>query len=402
MPSTFTWLDYSEHERRKMLDVIELFGERTTRDELGLGGIRDAFADRLFPGTSTIQTRARYFLFVPWLYRSLEGKGVSSARIRERARRAEIALIGALERSGDLRGLVGRRKKENVQRLPSSIYWLGLATWGIRTFSGSQDEYHRSLDAFYERRRARPHRRVDFEGESEDEELIVNWDPGLPEAPEGFPEEASFVLRPEDAEYLRERVLAHCPDSLLAHLLRERIAVDEAAFAWALRPLPSTLQRIVDHGRNFSECIHGAQLLYNLILAEKKRAEELYDWFRSRFDTWGSLIQSNAARLHAWNRREFWEIVHRENPRLSPRARAFVDGWIDRALEASDPAALGDDAAARRLVEHREIQLKKGLARVRGGRALELWGEASGDAQIDLRWTAARRIVADILEGLQG
>ena len=58
MPSTFTWLDYSEHERRKMLDVIELFGERTTRDELGLGSIRDAFADLLFPGTSTIQTRA--------------------------------------------------------------------------------------------------------------------------------------------------------------------------------------------------------------------------------------------------------------------------------------------------------------------------------------------------------
>ena len=36
MASTFTWLDYSEHERRKMLDVIELFGEKTTRDELGL------------------------------------------------------------------------------------------------------------------------------------------------------------------------------------------------------------------------------------------------------------------------------------------------------------------------------------------------------------------------------
>jgi hypothetical protein len=57
MPSTFTWLDYSEHERRRMLDTIELFGERTTRDELGLGGIRDAFTDQLFPGTSTIQTR---------------------------------------------------------------------------------------------------------------------------------------------------------------------------------------------------------------------------------------------------------------------------------------------------------------------------------------------------------
>jgi hypothetical protein len=42
MASTFTWLDYSEHERRKMLDAIESFGEKTTRDELGLGSVRDA------------------------------------------------------------------------------------------------------------------------------------------------------------------------------------------------------------------------------------------------------------------------------------------------------------------------------------------------------------------------
>lgn len=64
MPSTFTWLDYSEHEHRKMLDVIDLFRERDTRDELGISSIHDAF----FPGTSTIQTRACYFLFIPWLY----------------------------------------------------------------------------------------------------------------------------------------------------------------------------------------------------------------------------------------------------------------------------------------------------------------------------------------------
>lgn len=34
-----------------MLDVIDLFNEQDTRDEIGIGAIRDAFADRLFPGT---------------------------------------------------------------------------------------------------------------------------------------------------------------------------------------------------------------------------------------------------------------------------------------------------------------------------------------------------------------
>ena len=101
MSSTFTWLDYSEHDRRRMLEVVELFGEQVTRDELGLGPIRDSFADLLFPGTSTIQTRARYFLFVPWMYASLEEREVGSAQIARRGRREEEAQIGGLLEGGE-------------------------------------------------------------------------------------------------------------------------------------------------------------------------------------------------------------------------------------------------------------------------------------------------------------
>jgi hypothetical protein len=61
MISAFVWLDYSERERRKMLDVVDLFREHDTRDELGIGSVRDAFADALFLGTSTIMTRAHTF-----------------------------------------------------------------------------------------------------------------------------------------------------------------------------------------------------------------------------------------------------------------------------------------------------------------------------------------------------
>ena len=66
-----------------MLDVIDLFGEKATRDELGLGGVRDAFADLLLPGTTTIQTVAKYFLFVPWMYMDLERKQVPSSKVAE-------------------------------------------------------------------------------------------------------------------------------------------------------------------------------------------------------------------------------------------------------------------------------------------------------------------------------
>jgi hypothetical protein len=35
----------SERERRKMLDVVDLFRQHDTRDELGVGSVHDAFAD---------------------------------------------------------------------------------------------------------------------------------------------------------------------------------------------------------------------------------------------------------------------------------------------------------------------------------------------------------------------
>ena len=149
--SAFTWLSYSESERRKALDVISLFRERDTRDELGIGVIRDAFADLLFPGTSTIQTRARYFLFVPWVYQRLENKRVRSAEIAERARRDELALIEHLAESDDPDGTIGIDARQTLKRLPSNVYWQGLERWGIRVYPGSQDQYHRSLDGFYAR-----------------------------------------------------------------------------------------------------------------------------------------------------------------------------------------------------------------------------------------------------------
>jgi len=68
VPSTLSWLDTSAEEQRRVRELIALYTQSESRDELGVGQIRDAFADGLFPGTSTIHTRARYFLFIPWLY----------------------------------------------------------------------------------------------------------------------------------------------------------------------------------------------------------------------------------------------------------------------------------------------------------------------------------------------
>ena len=54
------WVDFSKADREKVLDVMNLLQEQGAVDEIGIGLIRDAFANYFFPGTSTVQTRAKY------------------------------------------------------------------------------------------------------------------------------------------------------------------------------------------------------------------------------------------------------------------------------------------------------------------------------------------------------
>ncbi|MCR5324005.1 MAG: DUF6361 family protein [Lachnospiraceae bacterium] len=39
------WIDFSKDERNKVLNVIHLLDEPGAVDELGIGAVRDAFAD---------------------------------------------------------------------------------------------------------------------------------------------------------------------------------------------------------------------------------------------------------------------------------------------------------------------------------------------------------------------
>lgn len=44
-----------------MREVIALFAESGTVDDIGIGVVRDAFSDLLFPGLFTVQTRVSTF-----------------------------------------------------------------------------------------------------------------------------------------------------------------------------------------------------------------------------------------------------------------------------------------------------------------------------------------------------
>src|SRR5271155_4920937 len=69
------------------------------RDEIGFLTIHQRYADLFFPGTSVLHTRARYAVFVPWLFEDLAGlTGPAAVRaLRERERE----LAGRLKNVGE-------------------------------------------------------------------------------------------------------------------------------------------------------------------------------------------------------------------------------------------------------------------------------------------------------------
>ena len=386
-----------------MLDVVDLFREQDTRDELGIAPIRDAFADRFFPGTIVPQTRARYYLFVPWMYRDLERKRVGSNEVARVARKREGELIEILKRLPDT-GVIGRQSGGEIRRLPSNTYWPGLVRWGIFRLGVSQDEYHADLDRIHERRGTR---QLTDDGEPLGSHGMESWDSDIPLPAVSYPTETDFALSKAEARYLQGRIERAVPRSMLAWLVtngRSDDLIDELDYVWdfaRLAELPEDLRREVDQARCFSEVLNGAALLYNLLLAREARREEQVETYVSALAEWSGMIQSRRNVFVAWSLDDFWPLVDGSGHRIPTPARTFVSQWVAWVRSTGWAPAAAESAVPVALVRDREMSIKKLQSRFRNPRLLELWGGAAGTRALDFRWRIARGILSDILAGLE-
>jgi hypothetical protein len=378
------------------MDMVDCFREEDTRDELGIGVIRDAIADRLFPGTSTIQTRVRYFLFIPWLFRGLNSRDAAPDRFAQRLRQMQDRLRESLVKGGEEIGVIGFRAGRDVQRLPSSVYWYGLRRLGILRFHGSEYEYRNELS----------HQGVGKEtlktddGEPVDESDKGLWDPRLPDPPDAWLDATTFALTEEEADYLEHRVNMSAGNSLLAHLIHLRVSPAESRFAWEhVEParLPAALNEELLQAQNFSESMHGASLLYNLMLATNTSSKDLVERYQNDMAEWWERRNLRAAELTAWDRPRFWALLAAWNARVTVATHTFVEAWLDAIGRARRVEDVSGDRGLHDLISLREQRLKGPRARL--GNPHALWNGASGTAQLDYRWN---RPVASMLRDLIG
>ena len=366
--STLGWILFGKAEADAVQTLIGSLSESEARDELGLGAIRDGFSDLLFPGTSTVQTRLRYFIFLPHIFRSLDLK---SRDRRKRLRDGEVALmerLKSLPKTADTTNLIGAEAGAKLKRMPSSVYWSGLGAWGIRTAGLERAGIGEVLDRM-------------AEGEQCWEELPVVADD----------DQHGFTLTLDEAAWIKDRCsIIEKRATLLGFLMShtERARHIETLDGVASLDLPVHMRRQLEHALAFSTTMYGASLLYNLMLAEHFNHEKR-DHYAAELETWRrqpiSGLATSADRLVAPLMGQ-GSIAFRPNDRTS----AFVNQWI---AIMRDPAS----KQARRLIADRELQTKgKSRARLLFVPEDYHWNGQSGAARLDFRWTRARQYLQDL------
>lgn len=384
--SYLAWIDFDPEERRRAQALIDLFKQPEARDELGIGAIRDGIADLLFPGTSTIQTRLRYMLFIPWIYKNVQERKATQAERINMAKDLEFRLSEALLRGGEREDVIGRLAGRGLKRLPSSVYWAGLHTLGIRMLAGNQSTF------------------LSYGPESLKDHDLKLWAKGLPDPPPDLFDAAKFKLLQNEADFLRDRIASSAKASLL-HELSIKTKIFSEDCAWQIREdtISARNRAILDHAERFSAVLHGASLLYNLLLAKRAAdrpnakmhasASDLIADYRARLGAWRDEL--GQLDLRQWDLDHLFQTVSATSHGLTQPLKEFVRGWL--AIAQLGDRSLDTNADAIDLLARRERSLKKQKARLHYDPPLERWSGASGLDRLDFRWGIARKYLGELV-----
>lgn len=392
MTSTFGWLDQDDAQRAAMNEVVKLFQDKSSVDELGIGAIRDAFSNSFFPGTSVLHTRIRYLLFVPWALIEATRRGQGVDRARADLRQHEVRLIRSLISGGMEAGVIGSQAQERLKTMPSQVYWPALQRLGVLRWDTSLDGHLRRAGQNARRGRDLGDGDVDDIGGPD-----LGIEKELPAPPADLFESASFDLSTDEAAYL-QGVLARYPGGSLLSWLAPQPAAGVGDRPWlmpAASQLPEELARSVEHSRRLHHAWFGAPVLYNLMLAEVTERDDLVDGYREDLDVWERELNEHRV-LEGWGRSDFWAHVRDLNPRLRLPTQDFVDRWL-ALIENGEHRG----EAARRLIAERELRLKGRRARIHHAQARETWTPGAGTGRLGYRWGIARSYLADIDDGLR-
>ena len=390
------WVDFSREDREKVLDVINLLQEPGAVDEIGIGVIRDAFANLFFPGTSTVQTVAKYFLIVPYVLKeATEGQyGNDLNKILRKIDQEEKECgIRLMQNCPGEDGIIGRRVLPNgwVARKPSNIYWNGIRTYGICTQDLTIPELLKaSVFLQAQKKDSALGNKGDATSESERDDADAGRDLATQffSVPDDYYTDwrtnLSIHLTSSEATFLRKTIESSVSSSLMVYLLRNNIDVAkydsfEAIYEELGHLVPAELGRTMKLACDFNRLVYAARVRYNYILSAGQNEDAVAEW---------EYIEENMQHMVSVDIDDVFQTLHITNFRL----RRFLTGFKSALMS-------GDLEAADKTLIDREIEIKtRSRAKLckRDDYPNDTW---IGSRYLDYRFSSAKRIIADIYRG---
>ena len=404
------WVDFSSTDRARVQEVLALLKEKGTLDELGIGQVRDAFSDLLFPGFSTIQTTARYFVAVPKILRAWAELTPQKRRKQPLSvylAEAENQLAEELAENHKLKGLslegiIGHTLIESggVARKPSSTYWNGLRVFNIVRTEKSLAEFCREW-----RQDGVDSDAVDSEEGTDDRDSRFEAEVKLPPATRELrPNALTLRLSKTDATFLSTqfKMARGHTDSVAAQLLSAGLVVpaisDErqrfVAFSvWAAnqKAMSKRCRDRIATAQRFSLAVEGAHITFNRLLAKRLENDKLGALCKDEFLSWKTRA-AQARVFHDDAPQEWLSTAVSETKSFKKLSVKFLHDWNSALCRGVSQSKLDD------LVEKQAIANKPGRSLlVRLPRKASDW---YGMKELDYRWSTARRMLLDITEAL--
>ncbi|MDE6648917.1 MAG: hypothetical protein K2K45_03200 [Muribaculaceae bacterium] len=425
MESQIGWIDFSPKDRNRVKRFMDIMGMGGVVDELGIGMIRDAMSNKLFPGFSTLYTRAKYFFITPYILLEKEKKQTKRQSGMDYFHNAEVDTNRIIirfyenhpERSGE--SYFGKDKKDgNLKRQPSEIYWNGMQHLHLLESEGSIDQIlsdrHSLMDELLSSDRGDDP--VKEQGENhmticENVSYDSNW--------RQFITDNGLRLTRTEAETLRDRLQLHLKDSLPTSLVansklwtkyssaleesRQSKYLDNAFIHFVESSIDlisnEELRKNLIKAHDMALFLHGAHIAYNIQLWSKVNARvDFIDKLRSEGIDW---LCNLSDRMIDFDGFHIDDCIRGTN--LKTPTRKFLNEIQILIKNNSDWIQIESELCS--LTEHQERWNKKSKSRfvkIEKGQVIEEMNKQQwlGLYLINYRYMSTLSVIKDIYDGL--
>ena len=398
------FVNLNTEEKKRVAKMMQLLQESEAIEELGIGRVRDHFSNTLFPGTSTLQHHAKYFVVMPSLYYHTAFKSRKFQNLAEVSRyikEAEVQITRQMAKWDNNQinttetGITGINALKDalndynkyVKYDPAYIYGSGLARYGIIPDTGVE----RLILELNKKHFADPHNKGALKSEdtTEDAGDLTGDKQVIKTCGESYDffngKTMSLALTEKEASFMKDRIHSSCDGTMLAYLIDSKYELPERIGYFEIEELLSELDpRVVN--------VYKKSVLFSKLM-------HLIDWrFNySYFDSFGNTDEVEVCKDEYEKLLvEYKEVILNEGAfkALFDYTRS-IDMMLTEFCEACYKAIIGGEPTrVDQLVKAREHTVKRERSKI-GNSAYKNQGRGK-PLPNTFRWETVRTMVNEI------